>query len=246
MDSCISWPIVVIGIGGIGGIVASALAQYHGGRNDNREIILVDGDSFTIENRDRQYFEHLANKATHTAQILSTRYPDLRLRSYDEYVDERNAFLIVPDQHIIFSCVDDHYARKVISLQCDDIDNCILINGGNELLDGASQCSIRHNGVWLTPPLHVLYPHILEAKQSERGRGCGQSPVSREQSFFVNFAIAADMLKFYNYIVSRGPLLDSDVMKSHIPPVNEFFSDLDSLKTRSIMHIPDAYGGSYE
>ena len=234
------WPITIVGCGGIGGIIIQAISHLHGASGEDVQIMIVDGDVFESENRERQYFVRPGeNKAKHCAELMRQRYPLLKIYAVTEYLDERNAFLVIKNGHIIFSCVDNHYARKLISLQCDDVENVVLINGGNERNNGASQISIRMNGQWLTPALHDIYPEILDATQPVRIQpGCIAQAVTDSQLYLTNFVIASDMLRLYFSWLNRHLWSVSPNAGLSMPPVNEIFTDLLLVKSRSNLFNP--------
>ena len=69
----------LIGLGGIGGILARFLARFLETLAPDSLLYLIDGDTFELRNRARMEFHSLGNKAVVTAQQLAHACPRLRV-----------------------------------------------------------------------------------------------------------------------------------------------------------------------
>lgn len=200
----------VIGCGGIAGCVLPVLCRflnYHPDYDDV-EISLIDGDEYEEKNRDRQGFDEFGNKADVTAKKLEEEFPSIFFRSHPTYIDEDNVIMLLREGDIIFLCVDNHATRKFVSDHCEELDNVVVISGGNDYIDGNVQIHIRKDGENLTLPIaNEFHPEIEEpedenpADMEKREGGCDVEVVSEPQLLIANNHIAAVMLStFYGYL----------------------------------------------
>lgn len=192
--------IVIIGIGGIGCHLLPVLCRYlrfhTATASTNTEVALVDGDMFEPKNEERQAFKIIGNKAEVTAQSLSADFPGLTISAVLEYFDEVNAVRLIREGNIVFLCVDNHVTRKMVSDRCCELNDVVLISGGNEYTDGNVQIYIRKDGEDLTLPIaNEFHPEIEEPEDRHPGQiGCGELIASKPQLIFINNAIASAML----------------------------------------------------
>jgi len=186
----------VIGIGGIGTCLLPPLARYLTYTQPDVHLQLIDGDNFTPDNRDRQSFTALGNKAEVKAAELKEQFPSLCLDYRAEYVTSDNIILLIREGDYILLCVDNHATRKLVSDHCEELANVVLISGGNELTDGSVHVFIRRDGVSLTLPLandfHLEIQYPKDASPADQG--CDQVVESKPQLLFTNNLIAATML----------------------------------------------------
>jgi hypothetical protein len=120
-------------------------------------MTLVDGDRFENRNRDRQSFTQLGNKAEVVAESLGSEFTRIRFRSRPEYVTERTVSGVIREGDFVFACVDNHASRAIISRRCEELDDIVLISGGNEFTDGNVQVHKRRSGRDLTMPIANRY-----------------------------------------------------------------------------------------
>jgi len=165
---------VVIGVGGIGKFLLSALVRFMAHDTKRQwELTLVDGDEYEVKNASRQAFTRLGNKAEVTADELRVQYPDLLIQavsafvaSADQPVHEDHSRLVVPISDVakegdwVFCCVDNHATRLLVSQHAQTLQNVRLICGGNDYQDGNVQVAVRRNGKDLFPPIETHHPEI--------------------------------------------------------------------------------------
>lgn len=199
----------VIGCGGIGIHLLSPLCRYLNyhpeySESGECEVTLIDGDSYEERNRERQSFESFGNKAEETARRLQEEFPNLYFRVVGDYLGEDNIVLHLRDGDVIFSCVDNHSARKLFSDHCEELDNCLLISGGNDYSDGNVQIHHRKDGEnWTLPIANEYHPEIVEpedenpADAEEREAGCDVEVVHEPQLVLANNTAATHMLNMF-------------------------------------------------
>lgn len=222
--------IKVIGAGGIGGHLIEPLARYSLYEEDNVEITVVDGDSYEDRNKERQRFTDCENKAEHTVDLMKREFPGVHFRSKGEYVTESNIISTIRENDIVFLCVDNHATRKLVSERCGELDDVVLISGGNEETYGDVLIYLRKNGKDITPPLTNL-PEINNINDDsknpgdltdEERQGCEQEAQTKPQILFMNLDIASLMLSCY-YAHGKGQLR-----------TNRVFSDIITQARRAV------------
>lgn len=220
--------IKVIGSGGIGGHLLEPLARYLSYVDDYCEITVIDGDDYEERNRERQRFSDFGNKAEETVGLLKDNFHKIHFRSKGEYVTDDNIITMIRENDIVFMCVDNHATRKLVSDRCGELDNVILISGGNNYTDGDVLIYLRKNGEDATPPLTALseianYKDKNPGEFSEEERqGCQQEAQTNPQLLFMNLDIASSMLNCY-YAYEQGCL-----------DFNRVFSDIETQARRAV------------
>lgn len=201
----------VVGSGGIGGHLLEPLCRYLTYTGDYCEVTVIDGDVYEERNRERQRFQTCGNKAEETVRTLKEVFPKIHLRAKAEYLTENNIITSIRENDVVFLCVDNHATRKLVSNRCEELDDVLLISGGNNYTDGDVLIYMRKNGCNVTPPLTTL-PEIANHKDKNPGeftdaerQGCQQEAMSNPQLLFMNLDIASSMLGCY-YAYDQGRL----------------------------------------
>jgi molybdopterin/thiamine biosynthesis adenylyltransferase len=209
----------VIGCGGIGGFLADPLVRFIGHSDAYRaagvsttlcDVALIDGDKFEHRNSARQHFEETANKAEEKARILRKNHPRIFFRPVPEYLTENNIIMNVREGDVVFCCVDNHTARRLVAERCEELDNVVLISGGNDEVDGNIQIHVREDGVDITPSILKYHPEIQNAEGDNPGdddverMGCEQQVDTEPQLLFAN-QMAANLMNiaFRNWAEDR-------------------------------------------
>jgi molybdopterin/thiamine biosynthesis adenylyltransferase len=193
----------VIGCGGIGGCVLKILPRYLAFQKEFvPELFLIDGDSYEPRNMERQEFSRPGNKAEVASEMIraSMEVP-LEVWWHGEYVTKDNVLMHVREDDVVFLCVDNHATRKLISDRCNELQNVVLVSGGNDYRDGNIQIHIRKDGKDITLPIaNQFHREILDPKDDNPGehrRGCDQQHESAPQLLITNNYISALMLNAY-------------------------------------------------
>lgn len=203
--------IKVIGSGGIGTHLIEPLARYLSFTEDYCEVTIVDGDTFEERNRERQRFTGCENKADETVNWLKDQFPKIHFRCKPEYVTDDNIIMTIREGDVVFLCVDNHSTRKLVSDRCGELDDVLLISGGNGETDGDVLIYIRKDGKDVTKPLTDL-PEISSPQDKNPGelteedrQGCQEEAEDNPQLLFTNLDIASSMLGCY-YAHEQGRL----------------------------------------
>jgi molybdopterin/thiamine biosynthesis adenylyltransferase len=200
-------PIKVIGCGGIGTWLLDPLCMFLNFDSPKTEITLIDGDVFEEKNRRRQKFSNGGNKAQAKAAELLELYPDLYISAEPDYITSNNVVRHLRNDDTVFLCVDNHATRKLVGGRCEELDNVVLISGGNELHDGNVQVHIREQKKNLTLPIvNKHHPEIINPDDHNPGEahfGCGALVAATPQLVFMNNAIATMMCNAY-YAYTNG------------------------------------------
>jgi molybdopterin/thiamine biosynthesis adenylyltransferase len=197
--------IKIIGLGGIGSILADKLCRYiNYSNNITCNITFIDGDEYEYKNFNRQIFNKFGNKANVKSEELSNQFPRINFDSIETYIDQNNISKIIYSNDIVFICVDNHKSRMIINNYCKTLTNIIVISGGNELLDGNIQIYVRKEDKDLTPDLCKFHPEIANPTDKlPTEMSCEELSRSEPQLFFTNLCVATFMcLSFYNVVIN--------------------------------------------
>ena len=84
--------VIIIGLGGVGSIVARYGAVFLASMHEDCYLMLVDGDKFEPSNASRMLFGRHGNKASVIRRELLPRFKDSRvsLTWYNQYLTNRN------------------------------------------------------------------------------------------------------------------------------------------------------------
>lgn len=201
----------VVGCGGIGGELLPTLCRFLNYSSDlfgEVRVTLIDGDAYEPRNADRQEFEEPGNKATVKATSLGRQFPRISFASRAEYVTRRNVAEVVCEGDVVFSCVDNHATRLLLSDRCCELRRVTLISGGNDYTQGNIQVHVREDGVDLTLPIanDEYHPEILRPTDENPGDaspvpGCESLAPNSPQLLFAN-CNAATLMKncFYAWV----------------------------------------------
>jgi molybdopterin/thiamine biosynthesis adenylyltransferase len=193
--------IKVVGLGGIGSHLVEPLAKYLEHTDAIVEITLIDGDVYENKNRSRQRVPKLGNKASVTVENLRPQFAKVTLTAVPEYVTEDNALQTIREKDVVFLCVDNHATRKVVSDRCKELDDVVLISGGNDLTDGNVIYYRRTDGEDVTRAPTELFQEIAAPEDFVPGtagsQGCERQMESSPQLLCTNLAAASHMLNLY-------------------------------------------------
>ncbi|PID41076.1 MAG: thiamine biosynthesis protein ThiF [Proteobacteria bacterium] len=113
--------VAVIGLGGLGGIVAELLARIGVGT-----ITLVDGDSFEESNLNRQLFSNEANlgraKVEIAAEQIALINPAIDCLARKRFINRSNYRKLLKNVTIAVDCLDSIPARFILQTGCRDLE----------------------------------------------------------------------------------------------------------------------------
>lgn len=201
--------IKLIGLGGVGSIVARYSALFLASSGTECRLVLIDGDAFDPSNAARMLFGQCGNKAAVLCAELMPKFVDtgLSVLAVPEYVTRENLPRLVVDDDIVILAVDNHATRKLVSDHCATLSDVCMISGGNDGvgLDGAGtfrrgtygnvQVYVRADGRDTTPPLTHRHPEIERPRDRHpNDMNCIDMMLSMPQILFTNLATASAML----------------------------------------------------
>jgi hypothetical protein len=200
----------VIGLGGVGGIVARYGAMFLASFGRAVRLVLIDGDRFELSNATRMYFSGHGNKAEVTRADLLPRFADspLSVIAVPEYVTPENAGRLVRDGDLVILAVDNHATRKLVSGHCAArLRDVCLISGGNDgvgqdgsgrLLRGTYgnvQFYLKRGGQERSPSLTRYHVEIdRPGDKLPTDVSCTELVASVPQLLFTNLATASALL----------------------------------------------------
>jgi hypothetical protein len=154
---------ILVGAGGTGSLLFPPLMRYlpthHG--DDPFIVAIIDGDNVEASNLTRQMFTGNyvdENKATALARLYGS---EATTRAIPEFLGEDNLERRIRDGNTVMICADNFDVRRRIEKRALELENCTVINGGNETTEGSLQIFVRRGGVNVTPPLSWRHPEIL-------------------------------------------------------------------------------------
>jgi len=197
--------IVLIGLGGIGSILAHYLVHFLASMKDEFRCLLVDGDAYSPENAYRVAIPDLRNKAEAQMYVLNAQFerPGLHLRHYPHYLTEENQRQVIQQNDFVLLACDNHATRRLASRRLSELHNGVLISGGNDGVGpnergsyGNIQIYGRANGRdAFGAPLDQFHPEIREpADRNPEQLDCIElAAAGVPQMLFVNLAVASAM-----------------------------------------------------
>ncbi len=113
--------VLVIGAGGLGCPALQYLAAAGVGK-----IGIVDGDSISLSNLQRQVLFHTEDIGKHKSEIAAKRLrainPEIDIVTYNEFLHQDNALDIIKAWDIILDCADNFASRYLVN------DSCIILD----------------------------------------------------------------------------------------------------------------------
>jgi hypothetical protein len=238
----------LIGLGGVGGIVARYLVAYLEASGHPVRVVLIDGDEFEPRNAERMLFSRCGNKAAVVRDDLLDFVEDksVTLSAIEEYVTADNLDRLLVDGDVVLLAVDNHATRKLVGSHCAErLDGVCLISGGNDGVgsDGSGhpqrgtygnvQIHLRRAGRDETPPIAAYHPEIADPSDAlPTDVSCTEAMVSVPQILFTNLATASAMLNaFFLHACHRlgYPELCFDIAEGLMRPVQLPWPRSDSL-----------------
>jgi ThiF family protein len=207
--------IKIIGLGGIGCVVLQFMAVFLKSLGRPTRLVLIDGDRFEPANSQRMVFQTVGNKAEvkadETVEMLGQC--DVSVIAVPEYITVENAERLIVAGDYVLLCVDNHPTRKLVADRVAQLDDVVLVSGGNEGIEpprergtyGNVQVHVRKGGKDVTVPITKYHPEIANPKgKLPTDADCGQMALSTPQILFTNLAVASAMLNaFFAFTCSQ-------------------------------------------
>lgn len=201
--------IKIIGLGGVGGIVARYGAMFLASLPAAVRLVLIDGDEFEASNASRMFFSGHGNKAAVTRADLLDRFVDsqMALVAVPEFVTAENIARLIHNGDIVILAVDNHATRKMINDYCARLADVCLISGGNDGVGpdnsgrfvrgtyGNCQVYLRRNGENLSPSLTRYHAEIENPTDHlPTDKSCTELVATVPQVLFTNLMTASAIL----------------------------------------------------
>lgn len=168
-------PLVCIGLGGISeGYLHDVLLLHQTGVVPFSHIFLIDGKTFSPEKRVRQHFLSDAPrpKAAERVDMWTQMFPDAPLLAVNTFVDRENVGRYVRNGSIVLLSPDNNPTRALVSAHAETLDTVLLINGGNEGIEGKEdgtegivQVHWKVDREDRTPPITKYHPEIAASDE---------------------------------------------------------------------------------
>lgn len=192
---------VLVGAGGTGSHLCHVLYKYLLARQSEDPdwmLYIIDGDHVTAGNTTRQNFD-TEDIDKNKAEALAERLNDpIHVQAIPKYLGNENIEDYMKDDDIVLIGADNYWVRKLIHERALELDNSVVINGGNEMNSGSVQLFIRDEGKNITPSIAHLHPEITDAQPTtDRSlMSCAQIAElpGGEQTILANMTSATFML----------------------------------------------------
>jgi hypothetical protein len=229
----------ILGLGGVGGIVARYATVYLDAAGFPVRVVLIDGDDFEARNAERMLFSRCGNKAAVVRDDLLLDLAEdsrLTLSAVEEYATPENLDRLLADGDVVLLAVDNHATRKLVGDHCRErlVDVC-LISGGNDGIGedasghrqrgtyGNVQIHLRRGGRDETPPIAAYHPEIANPRDTlPTDIACTEALISVPQILFANLTTATAMLNAFFLHTCRHldyPELCFDIANGLMRPV---------------------------
>lgn len=210
--------IKIIGLGGVGSIVARYMSIFAAAQNVPCKLVFVDGDQFEPKNSSRMFFGDYGNKAEVVRKELLSRFEDSQMAiiSVPKYVTNENVGELIKDGDRVILCLDNHTSRRLVNQHCMSLNNVVLISGGNQGIEpkkghrgtyGNVQIYVRKDGKDVTPDLEKFHPEIrTPADKHPEDVSCTEALESTPQLIWANLATASHICNtLYLYLCGELP-----------------------------------------
>ena len=203
----------LIGLGGVGGLLARPLAMFLSNLTVRTRLLLIDGDPFERGNRSRQWFKEEGNKAAVVcAELLEVAADSLTtIFAVPKFVDQENAGHLIPPafgRQVVILALDNHAGRKLVSDHVEGLDlpegaEIALFSGGNDPAQGDTSGTYGNVQIFVNKrdfgerarksiPLTRYHPEIAEPGDRHPGElSCVEQMISAPQLLAANFAVAS-------------------------------------------------------
>lgn len=198
--------VVMIGLGGIGSILARYLVLFLASLPEEFRVLLADGDDFEPGNAYRMDVPSFQNKAVAMDAELNLRFgrEGLVIRSRSQYLNPDTKDDLIREGDFVLLCVDNHATRKLASDRLGELDDGVLISAGNDGVGegergtyGNVQIYARRDGqIVAGAPLDRFHPEIAHPEDiSPDEMDCMELAVQgAPQLLPINLAMASAML----------------------------------------------------
>jgi molybdopterin/thiamine biosynthesis adenylyltransferase len=207
---------ILIGAGGTGSLLMDPMLRmlrtFHG--TDDFVVAIIDGDNVEPKNLARQQFagKHVGlNKAAALADFVYSG-DTASIHAVPEFLSDENIGDRIQDGDVVIIAADNYNVRARIEQRALELDNIVVINGGNESFDGSCQIFVRKDGKNLTPPLSWMHDEIYTPSEHDPSKlDCiaRANIKGGEQTIIANLMSAAWTLNMlYRYLVSdKDPIV---------------------------------------
>lgn len=124
--------IAIVGCGGLGGFVIEELARENIGK-----LILIDGDTFSTSNLNRQLESKHSTIGKYKAEIYANRVKEISdcdVKYHNEFLTEKNLNLL-DNCDLVIDCLDNIKSRLLLAKTCKE-KNLTIIHGAIEGEEG--------------------------------------------------------------------------------------------------------------
>lgn len=253
---------IIVGVGGIGSYLADFIGRVINVNAPGSQLVLVDGDQFEPKNAARQNFSKYGNKARSVGGDLMDKLDNVfvipkaawvvsEAKANSDGEDEEGVSLIsaetlLKEGDVVFCCVDNFGARKLIFDAAAKLDNIDVFTGGNEDDGfGSTYYYRRREGVDVTDHPGIHHNEFVNPPDKNTGElSCAERSklVSGTQLIATNVAVAANMCHDAHQALFADAASDIDGDQSHVAAAiltSEKMWNLDDATSRAWARCSD-------
>lgn len=213
--------ITQVGCGGTGGYLVPKVARLLYCLSEHKkhfkiQYLLVDGDNVEEANLYRQNFIP-ADIGRNKAEVMAERYGghfqvDIQYAPFRlESVEHLSRLMSVPDSFntfkILFGCVDNNRARRIMHEYFQQARNIVYIDAGNGKYSGQVVVGYRNaSGGTVLPSVGDLFPEIWEEEEKTPHRNCAINALEAPQNIGANDLAASLVFSILNILLTEEEL----------------------------------------
>lgn len=187
--------ICIVGCGGLGGYIIEMLARIGVGH-----LTLIDGDSFSRNNLNRQMLSLESNLLRPKVKVASERVQainsDIKVHCHDNMITRANSNTLLQHHHLVLDAVDNIHIRLILQDTCEKL-SIPLIHGA--ISGWCAQVSTIYPG---DRTLNLLYKNTEDANVQSMGN----------PAFSPAFAASVQVSEAIKVITGNGETLRHKMM----------------------------------
>jgi molybdopterin/thiamine biosynthesis adenylyltransferase len=221
--------VIIVGAGGIGSLLSRSIAMTLEWKLPGSALLIVDGDTYEIKNKERQFFNGMGNKADVLASELATQFektfiipiPCWVVDKVENKGKEQETELdgspaagkiaasdLIAEDDVIFAVVDNFKARKQLIDAATKLGNVDVFLGGNdERYFGSTYHYAKRDGIELVDHPSVWHDEYVDPPDRNPGELSCQERAELEggtQLLATNMAVTAALLARFNMVIIEG------------------------------------------
>lgn len=199
-DSIAATKIAVVGVGGLGCVVAQQLIRL-----GVKQLTLIDADTVELSNLPRQVLFTQNDVGVAKVDVAKAQLHlfknDCAIIRKKTHLDSKNAVSLLSESDIVVDCTDSYSSRFAISKACETL-NLPMIFGGVDQYEG--QVGVFHYKG--SKPFHEVFPNLTTLLQQETCEASSVLP------FVVNTIGSLQVAEVFKIIIDHDDVLNNALL----------------------------------